>query len=259
MITVATWNVNSIRARLNYVLNWLKEKNVSILSMQETKVEDHLFPKKKFEELGYNVYSYGQKAYNGVATLSKGKAIKVIKGWGNEEEDEKRIITVKLPSLTVVNVYAPRGGKKGTERHAFKLYFFARLKLFLEENFSKEEPLCVVGDMNVARSEIDVYDPKVWNERPGFMKDEREAFEELLSFGLYDLFREKYPSKVQFTWWDIETGAFSRNEGLRIDYILVTKPLLERAVDVEIDEKARKKISGLLPSDHAPVIATFKN
>ncbi len=257
MIKVATWNVNSIRARLSYVLDWLKETETDVLSMQETKVEDHLFPKSEFENSGYYVYFHGQKAYNGVATCSKEKAVKVIKGWGDDEDDEKRVITVKLPQLSIVNVYAPRGGEKGTERHAFKIYFFARLKLFLQENFSPDEPLCVVGDMNVARDERDVFDPIIWKDRTGFMDDEREAFEDLLSFGLYDLFREKHPDRIQYTWWDIETGAFSQNRGLRIDYILVTKPLLKKAVQVDVDINARKKKKGMLPSDHAPVWAMF--
>ncbi len=257
MVKVATWNVNSIRVRLNYVIDWLTSSSTDYLAMQETKVEDELFPVKKFREIGFNCYFYGQKAYNGVAVCSKSEAVSVIKGWNDSEDDEKRLITVRFPKFTLVNVYVPRGGEKGSERHAFKIYFLTKLKFFLEENFSPDEPLCVVGDMNVAREEKDVYDPLVWRERPGFMDSEREAFEELLSFGLYDLFREKHPDRVQFTWWDIETGAFTRDRGLRIDYILVTKPLLEKCLKVDVDVEARKKKHGMLPSDHAPVWAEF--
>ena len=255
-LKIATWNVNSIRARRELASRWLKRSNVDILSMQEIKTENELFPFKTFRELGYTCEAHGQKAYNGVSICSRLPFKKVIKGWPDGEDDERRIIVGDFGKVKIVNVYVPRGGKEGSERHAFKIYFLTKLKFFLDENFSKDDLLCVVGDMNVARSDIDVYDPVIMKGRIAFMEDERQALEDLLSWGLYDLFREKHPDRKQFTWWDIETAAFSRNQGLRIDYILVTKPLLERCMAVDVDVEVRKP-DDYVPSDHAPVWAEF--
>jgi len=255
---VATWNVNSIRVRLPLVLDWLKRTETDVLGMQEVKVEEELYPFSSFEKLKYRCVVHSQKAYNGVSNCFKLKLKKAIKGWPDGEEDEKRIVITEFENLSVVNVYVPRGDRKGTERHAYKIYFLTKLKVLLEKMFSPDEPLIVLGDFNVAREEIDVYDPLIWKERPGFMDDEREALEELISFGLYDLFREKHPDKRMFTWFDIETGAFSRNRGLRIDYIFATRPLLERCIECNIDYEARKRRGNLLPSDHAPVYALFE-
>jgi len=257
-VKVATWNVNSIRVRLPLVLSWLKGTETDVLGMQEIKVEGELYPYSSFKEIGYNCSVHGQKAYNGVAVCSKGAPQKVVKGWPDGEDDEKRIITAYFKDFTLINVYVPRGGERGTERHAYKIYFLTKLKVFLTENFSPTDPLIVLGDFNVARSEVDVYDPVVWKGRIGFMDDEREALEDLLSFGLYDLFREKNPQLQKFSWFDIETGAFSRHRGLRIDYIFATKPLLDACLKCDIDYNARKRRGNLLPSDHAPVYAEFK-
>jgi len=257
MLRVATWNVNSIRVRRDLVIKWIKSKGINCAGFQEVKVEPSLYPYRSFKEVGYGCYVHSQKAYNGVAVCTEIKPKEVIKGWPDGEEDEKRIITVKFPNFSLVNVYVPRGGVKGTERHAYKIYFLTKLKLFLEENFSPEDLLIVLGDFNVALTEIDVYDPEIWRGRIGFMEDEREALKELLSFGLYDLFRNFHPDERKYTWWDIETGAFSRNQGLRIDYIFVTKPLLKKAVECDIDVEPRKRKGKILPSDHAPVYATF--
>ncbi|MEO2083563.1 MAG: exodeoxyribonuclease III [Desulfurobacteriaceae bacterium] len=258
MITVATWNVNSIRAREKLVIKWLKENSVDALAIQEIKVGEELYPYSSFSSIGYSCSVHGQKAYNGVATCTRLKPIEVLKGWPDGEEDEKRIITVRFKEFSLINVYVPRGGEKGTERHAYKIYFLTKLKLFLEENFSPKDPVIVAGDFNVALEDKDVYDPMIWKGRPGFMEEEREAMKELLSFGLYDLFREKNPQRIQFTWWDIETGAFTRNRGLRIDYIFATKPLLERCTECDVDVEARRKKGNFLPSDHAPVYAKFE-
>jgi len=254
---VATWNVNSIRVRYSLVVQWLRRTSTDYLGMQEIKVEEELYPFSAFKEAGYNCSVHGQKAYNGVAVCSEEIPEKVVKGWPDGEDDEKRVITAYYRKFTIVNVYVPRGGEKGTERHAYKIYFLTKLKVFLSENFSPSELLIVMGDFNVARSEIDVYDPVVWRGRPGFMNDEREALEDLLSFGLYDLFREKNLHVQKFSWFDIETGAFSRHRGLRIDYIFVTQPLLDACISCDIDYEARKKRGNVLPSDHAPVCAEF--
>jgi len=255
-VKVATWNVNSIRVRKELVSSWVQKRGIDILCMQEIKTEENLFPFETFKEIEYTCHAHGRKAYNGVAICSKIPFKSVTKGWPDGEDDEKRIIIGDFEKIKVINVYVPRGGKQGTERHAYKIYFLTKLKFLLEESFNKDEPICIVGDMNVAREEIDVYDPLIMKERIAFMSDEREALNDLLSWGLYDLFREKYPNRQQFTWWDIETAAFSRNQGLRIDYILVTKPLLEKCLKVDVDIEPRKLKEPVL-SDHAPVWAEF--
>ncbi|WP_457678477.1 exodeoxyribonuclease III [Thermovibrio sp.] len=257
MFKVTTWNVNSVRVRGEFLKEWLLNRKVDYLGLQEVKVQPELYPYLLFKSVGYNCQVHSQKAYNGVAVCSKEEPFKVIKGWPDGEDDEKRLITVKFKGFTLVNVYVPRGGEKGTERHAYKIYFLTKLKLFLEENFSPKEPLLLVGDFNVALTELDVYEPLVWRGRPGFMEDEREALRELLSFGLYDLLRHFHPKERIYTWWDIESGAFSRNRGLRIDYIFATEPMVKRCLNCEVDLEARKKKGKILPSDHAPVVATF--
>ncbi|WP_456457163.1 exodeoxyribonuclease III [Thermovibrio sp.] len=257
MFKVSTWNVNSIRARAELVFDWLSKEKIDYVGFQEIKVEEELYPYSLFKGLNYECFVHGQKAYNGVAVCSKEKPLKVLKGWPDGEEDEKRIITVKFKNFTLINVYVPRGGEKGTERHAYKIYFLTKLKLYLEENFSPKEPLILIGDFNVALTELDVYDPLIWKERPGFMEDEREALKELLSFGLYDLLREFHPKERIYTWWDIESGAFSRNRGLRIDYIFATETLLKRCLDCRVELELRKKRGKIIPSDHAPLTATF--
>ncbi len=254
---IATWNVNSIRVRLPLIVEWLKGTKTDVLGMQEVKVEENLYPFSYFEKIGYRCSVHSQKAYNGVSTCSKFSPKEVFKGWPDGEDDERRVLITKFNGFSVINVYVPRGGKRGTERHAYKIYFLTKLKVFIEETFSPDYPLILLGDFNVARSEMDIYDPTIWKNRPGFMEDEREALEELLSFGLYDLFREKHPKERKYSWFDIETGGFNRNQGLRIDYIFVTKPLLEKSLECDIDYEARKKRENLLPSDHAPVYAVF--
>ncbi|WP_456419887.1 exodeoxyribonuclease III [Thermovibrio sp.] len=258
MLRVATWNVNSIRVRRELVIGWLKGMGIDCAGFQEVKVEPSLYPHSPFKEAGYTCSVHSQKAYNGVSICSKAEPLEVLKGWPDGEDDEKRLITAKFSGFSVVNVYVPRGGEKGTERHAYKIYFLTKLKLFVEENFSPDEPLIVMGDFNVALTELDVYDPEIWKGRIGFMEDERETLSEFLTFGLYDLFRELHPDERRYTWWDIETGAFSRNQGLRIDYIFVTKPLLDKALECEVDVEVRRKKGKILPSDHAPVYATFR-
>ncbi len=190
MLKVATWNVNSIRVRKELVIDWLKAKAVHCAGFQEVKVEPSLYPYSSFKEAGYDCFVHSQKIYKGVAICSRLKPTSTLKRWPDREDDEKKVITASFPSFTLVNVYLPRGGEKGTERHAYKIYFLTKLLVFLKENFSPEDPLIVMGDFNVALTGLDVYDPDVWKGRIGFMDDEREALREFLSFGLYNLFRE---------------------------------------------------------------------
>lgn len=250
---IATFNVNSIRARKDLVIRWIDEKiELDVLCLQEIKCEEKNFPYKDFEKLGFECAVFGQKAYNGVAILSKLGFDDVKKGFGNEKFDkEKRFIQTKINGINIINVYAPRG--EG-EKHTFKLDFFNYLKNYVKSNFDlKKDDLIIVGDMNIARDDIDVWEPELLRGTLGFMNDEREVFEDFLNIGLIDSYRELHPKEHGFTWWDYRNRAFWRNEGMRIDYILTSPPLFKKIKSIDVDLWTRKRRKPI-PSDHAPVV-----
>lgn len=257
-MTIATFNVNSIRARKDLVIRWLTEKiDLDILCLQELKCEEKDFPYKDFEKLGFECAVFGQKAYNGVAILSKFGFDDIKKGFKNEKFDkEKRFIQAKINGINIINIYAPHGDLDG-EKHIFKLEFFKYLKNYIKENFDLEkDDLAVVGDMNVARNDIDVWEPELLRGTIGFMDDEREVFEDFLKPGLIDTYRKLHPKEHGFTWWDYKNAAFWRDEGMRIDYILTSPPLFKKIKSIDVDLWTRKRRKPT-PSDHAPVVADF--
>ena len=258
-MTLATFNVNSIKARKDLIIRWLREKNmIDVLCFQEIKCEEEKFPFEAFEQLGYECAVFGQKAYNGVAICSKYPLKEIQKGFKNEKFDlQKRMIKTKIDDITVYNIYAPHGGEKDSEKHLYKLEFFEFLKKYLKQNHDlKNEKICIVGDLNVAREDIDVYDPILLKGTIDFMDDEREVFEDFLSIGLIDLYRQTHPKERGFTWWDYRTAGVFRDEGMRIDYILATPPLSKLLKDIKVDMWTRKRRKPT-PSDHAPVVAKF--
>ena len=258
-LTLATFNVNSIKARKELLIRWLTEKvNIDVLCLQELKCEEKNFPFEDFEKLGYQCAVNGQKTYNGVAICSKLPMKNIQKGLNSEKFDtQKRVIKADIKDITLYNIYAPHGGEEGSEKHLYKLEFFKFLKEYIKTNHDLEnEKVCILGDLNVARDDIDVYDPELLRGVIDFMDDEREVFEDFLSIGLIDLFREKYPDKHGFTWWDYKTAAVFRDEGMRIDYILASPPLAEKLIDIKVDMWTRYRHKPT-PSDHAPVVAEF--
>jgi exodeoxyribonuclease-3 len=258
MMKVATFNVNSINARADLIIRWLSEKNpVDVLCMQEIKGVEEKFPFEKFEALGFECAVWGQKAYNGVAICSKLGFEEVQKGFGDPFWDEqKRFMRARIKGVDICNVYAPHGDIDG-EKHTYKLEFFRFLRRYLAERYDmRKDLLLVVGDLNVAREDIDVWDAELLRGTVDFMDDEREVFEELLSIGLHDLFRECHPKERGFTWWDYMTAAVWRDEGMRIDYILASDPMKERCREIIVDMWTRRRRSPK-PSDHAPVVAEF--
>jgi exodeoxyribonuclease-3 len=252
--------VNSIRTRIDLLISWLEHRNndIDVLCLQELKVADKDFPGEGLERLGYQCEVYGQKGYNGVAICSKTQLQEVRKGFGDDYWDsDKRIMTASLGDIRIVNVYAPHGGVRGTEKFDYKLKWYTRFMLHLKEKYSPSEKAVIVGDFNVARADVDVYNPRVLADTIGTMTEERAAFEELLSLGLVDTARHLYPEKKMYTWCDYIGGGIWKDEGMRIDYILCTKPFISVLQDVQVDLWPRRRRTPK-PSDHAPVIGTFK-
>ncbi len=256
---ICTFNVNSIRARKDLVLQWLdhRDQDIDVLCLQELKAEDALFPHAEFEDLGYTCAVSGQKAYNGVGICSKARLQDVRRGFEDPDWDEqKRSISARASDFTLFNLYVPHGGERGQDKFVFKLGWYDRLIRFLGKNHSPEDPLLLVGDFNVAHNDSDVYSAEVLFDTIGTMPEEREAFSSLLGWGLTDVYRHFFPEAQQYTWWGYMGGAIWKDEGMRIDYALATAPLLERISDIGVDLWPRKRRSPT-PSDHAPLILTL--
>ncbi len=258
MFKVSTYNVNSIRARKELLFNWLQRENIDILCLQEIKAEEKDFPFLNFGALGYKCYVKGQKAYNGVAICSKLHLDEIITKTGIQTLDkESRIIVGKVKDTWIVNTYFPHGDVRGSQKFRYKMDFYKAFIEFVRSNFTPEDRIVLLGDMNVALEDIDVFDPTLLRDTIGTMQEEREALRSILEWGFIDAFRFLYPTKIQFTWWDYIGGMVWKDKGMRIDYILITKPLIKDLVDVYVDMWARKRKTPK-PSDHAPVIAVFQ-
>jgi exodeoxyribonuclease-3 len=254
---IATWNVNSIRARLERLLEWLGETHPDVVLVQETKCLDEQFPRAALEELGYTSAHFGQKSYNGVAILARGSIEGVERGLGDARFDaEARLISAQVGDVLVASVYAINGHEVGHARYHDKLAWFASLRACLAARFPLSEKVVVGGDLNCTRDDLDVHDARAWRERILCSTPEREALQGVLTLGLEDGLRRFHPAGGVFTWWDYRTRAFERgNKGLRIDYLLLSPPALARTSSVAVDLAARR---GVKPSDHAPVVATLE-
>ncbi len=253
---VCSWNVNSIKARKALVLEWLKHRNndIDIFCFQEIKTVDEDFPFEDFERLGFECHAFGQKSYNGVAICTRISPATVQKGLGDEDRDEqKRIIRIKIQETNLINVYAPHGGERGTEKFDYKQNWYRRLITFLKDNHSPKDQVLILGDFNIAHRDLDVYSPEELADSIGTLPEERKVFEELLNSGFIDIYRHLHPEKKQFTWWDYVGGAIWKDEGMRIDYILCTDSLLGKTKHIEVDLWPRRRRKPI-PSDHAPLI-----
>ncbi len=253
---VAIWNVNSIRARMERLQQWLCRRKPDIVCLQETKVVDEEFPLTTLLKLGYECFIHGQKSYNGVAILSRFPATDLVKSLPDDGLDAQcRLIAATIKGIRIINVYAPNGGEVGSDKYALKLEWYRRLRCFLDSSLSQRNEVLIGGDFNVAPEDRDVWDPEKWRGQILFSEPEKAAFRSLMEWGLSDALRIHHPEGGLYTWWDYRAGAFHRGWGLRIDHILLSTPLAERCLAVEIDRNERK---GRKPSDHAPVVATFK-
>ncbi len=253
---IATWNVNSIRARIERVLAWLEAQQPDVLCLQEIKVRDEDFPASEFQAAGYHAAVHGQKTYNGVAILARTELHEVQRGFDDGVDDpQARAISARVAGVRVCSVYVPNGQEVGTEAYAYKLEWMRRLRARLDRLHGPSELLVVCGDFNVAPEARDVCDPAAWEPSVLFHPEVRQALAGLLSWGLTDTFRLHNPQPGLYSWWDYRMLAFPKNQGLRIDHILASAPLADRCVGASIDRNERE---GAKPSDHAPVIAAFR-
>ncbi len=252
---VASFNVNSVRARLPIVIDWMNENQPDVLCLQETKTQDVDFPQEAFDETGYNYVFKGQKSYNGVAILAKSRIEDVQFGLDDEPKDEPRLIRAVINDFVVVNTYVPQGYSPESDKFQYKLDWFARLRKFFEKNFKPTDPVVWVGDLNIAPEAIDVYDPEGLLGHVCYHPDVHKALENVMDWGFTDVFRLHCKEPGQYTFWDYRPiNAVKRNLGWRLDHIMVTKPLVKKSTNCYIDKRPRLKPR---PSDHTPIIAEF--
>lgn len=252
---IATWNVNSLRARLGHVVDWLRANPVDVLGLQELKLQDEQFPHAEFEPLGYRAAVNGQKTYNGVAILSRHPLTEISRDMAGFDDPLKRVIAATVQGVRIVNVYVPNGQSVGSEKYEYKLRWFSALRDYLRTELAAHPLLAVTGDYNVAPAPEDTHDPAVWEGNILCSEPERAALRELLNLGLQDCFRLFPQTDKSFTWWDYRQAAFRRNMGLRIDHVLVSAELAGRCASCQIDAAPRRLER---PSDHTPLVATFK-
>jgi exodeoxyribonuclease-3 len=262
---IATWNVNSLKARLDKVGWWLERARPDVLLMQETKLSDADVPRLFFHEKGYEVAHHGEGRWNGVAIASRVGLADVVANFGaplqkaktdeagdDEPLAEARMVSAVCGGVRVVSLYAPNGRTVGSPFYAAKLVWYERLARWLAERTRTDEPLLLGGDFNVAPSDADVWDAKACHGGTHVSLPERAAFQRLLDWGLQDAYRRHVPQPGRYTWWDYRAGNFHKNFGMRIDHLLVTAPLGARTVWAEVDREARK--GKPIPSDHAPLV-----
>ncbi len=250
---IATWNVNSIRAREERLMRWLEAHQPDILCLQELKVADEAFPLIALRAEGYHAGVHGQKTYNGVAILSRAEPAELERGFGDEDE-QARLVSARIGRIRVLSLYAPNGGEVGSEKWLYKIEWLRRLRAHLDRRFQANDELVLCGDFNVAPEPRDVADPRAWEASVLFHPQARAALQQVCGFGLVDTFRLHHAEGGLYSWWDYRMLAFPKNQGLRIDHIFATEPLARRCTGASIDRNERK---GKQPSDHAPVIAEF--
>lgn len=252
---VATWNINGLRARLELLLLWLRDRKPDVVGLQEIKIEDAGFPHAELEAAGYHALVHGQKSWNGVAILSREPAVATQVGLPGQESVGARLLSARVGDLAFTTVYCPNGKSVDHADYAMKLGWFDALAEHLAKTTPATEPAILCGDFNVVPAAIDSWD-EAGHAGAIFHTDaERERYRRLESLGFADAFRRLHPDVQAFSWWDYRGGAFHRKHGLRIDLILATPPALARTRAVEIDREFRKKQQELTPSDHAPVFA----
>jgi exodeoxyribonuclease III len=264
-VRIATWNVNSLKARLEKVAWWLERARPDVLLLQETKLADAEAPVRAFRDAGYVLAHHGEGRWNGVAIASRAGVEDVVTNFGeplrtartpdagdDEPLAEARMISARCGDVRVVSIYAPNGRVVGSEFYEAKLVWFERLAQWLAGAAAPVQPIVLGGDFNVAPTDADVWDPRACHGGTHVSPRERAAFARLAGWGLSDAYRLHHAEPGRYTWWDYRAGNFHKNFGMRIDHLLVSAPLRERVVWSEIDREARK--GKPIPSDHAPLV-----
>lgn len=248
---LATWNVNSLAVRLPQVLDWLATQSPDVLALQETKLIDERFPHEAFAAAGWQAQCFGQKTYNGVALVSRMPMAEVVRNIPGFEDEQARVIAATFGTLRVVGAYFPNGQEPGSEKFAYKMRWQDALREWLRGELAAHPRLLLMGDFNVAPEDRDVHDPVAWAGQIHCTPEERAQFQALLALGLHDAFRLFEQPQRSWSWWDYRNLAFRRNQGLRIDHILVGEALREHVRACTIDKAPRRNER---PSDHAPVL-----
>ena len=254
---IATWNVNSVRQRLDHLLAWLRERDPDIVCLQEIKCVDEAFPREPIEALGYNVVTHGQKTFNGVALLSKLPFDETKPRLAGDDDDLharflEGVVSLKSGVVRVACLYLPNGNPVESDKYPYKLKWMSRLIDFTKERLRAEEPLILAGDFNVIPAATDVYQPAAWINDALFKPETRASFQTLLGLGMTDALRAVSDAPGQYTFWDYQAGAFQKNWGLRIDHLLLSPQAADRLSAVGIDKHVR---AWEKPSDHVPVWA----
>ena len=250
---IATWNVNSLKVRLPHLLGWLAEQQPDVVCLQETKQQDADFPHAELQAAGYHSVCSGQKTYNGVAILSRDPISDVRTGIPDFADEQKRVIAATIADVRIVCVYVPNGQSVDSDKYQYKLNWLAALTAWLKDELAKHPKLALLGDYNIAPEDRDVHDPQAWQDNVLVSEPEREAFKGLAALGLRDAFRLFEQDAKSYSWWDYRMLAFRRNQGLRIDHILISETLQCTACVID---KAPRKLER--PSDHTPVVATVR-
>ena len=254
-ITIATWNVNSLRVRLPQLATWVADSKPDVIALQETKLPDSDFPSAEIEALGYHCAYSGQRTYNGVAVLSRESIEVIATGIPGFDDEQKRVLAVRTAGLVIVDLYVPNGQEPGSDKYAYKLRWLEALQKWLESLLKVEKHLVVLGDFNIAPEDRDVHDPAAWVGHVHVSEPERNAYRQLLQAGFVDVFRQFDQPEKSYSWWDYRAAGFRRNAGLRIDLIMASSSLAMQCVAARIDKDPRRADR---PSDHTPVLAEFK-
>jgi exodeoxyribonuclease III len=250
-VKIATWNVNSVKARLTHLLAWLEEAKPDVLCLQEIKCLEADFPALEVRGMGYHIEALGQRSYNGVALLSKEPARDVMRGLPGDAGDEQaRYVEATFGDVRVASLYLPNGNPVGTDKYSYKLAWMRRLEAHARSLIESERPCVLAGDYNIIPTDDDVYDPVAWREDALFRPESRARFRVLLNMGLVDAFRVYHAEPHRYSFWDYQQGRWSRDEGIRIDHLLLTPQATDRLAGADIDKGPRGRDKA---SDHTPV------